>query len=147
MKVIFVIIIFLSLTNTRTRAQVDQNFIEPASDTLIIAETTAILFHPDSLLIEELKREKGLEDFYFIAEDAMWYVAQSREFLEERGIKIVDTEMKFVKFKFDNGRTTTLQTDSLEPIWGLILFNGEKQPMVTYPVDVSYDYELYFEKE
>ena len=40
-----------------------------------------------------------------------------------------------------------LRTDTLKPIWGLVLYDGRKEPLVTYPVDVSYDYDQYFENE
>ncbi len=147
MKSILTSIILLLLITMSEEIEVDNQISTgQRSDTLTISQSAAVFFHPDSLRIKELKEERGLEDFYTIADDAMWHVAKAREFLEQQGLETIDTDNRFISFILENGKTTTLKTESLEPIWGLILFDGKKEPFVTYPVDATYDYKRYLKQ-
>jgi len=72
-------------------------------DTLIVNQVCAVLFHPDSVGIEKLKKENNEEDFYTIADDNLYYIAGAREYLEERSIRTIDTNKRFLRFIKING--------------------------------------------
>ena len=118
--------------------------IAPCSDTLTVSGPAAVLFHPDSVRLMEWKAEKEADDFFILADDAQWYTAKSRTFLKEKGLLTIDTDQRCISFVQENGNKIHLRTDTLEPVWGLILFDGLKEPLVTYPVEAEIEYQQYF---
>src|SRR5690606_8542978 len=69
------------------------------SDTLIVDKWAAVFVEPDSLRIEKRKKEIGEEDFHIIADDYLFYMYKSYEFLDSIKLTIITTKgEKFIKF-------------------------------------------------
>ncbi len=140
----FFICLFLLCFPHEQKSIETQKNIVPCSDTLTVSGPAAVLFHPDSVRLMEWKAEKEADDFFILADDAQWYTAKARTFLKEKGLLTIDTDQRCISFIQENGNKIHLRTDTLEPVWGLILFDGLKEPLVTYPVEVEIDCQQYF---
>ena len=116
---------------------------DPSTDTLKIAKPCVVFYQPDSLRIQKMKQAHQGDDFYIIADDAMWYKTQARDYLTQEGMKFIDANKKFISFQMEKG-SKTIYTDSLEAAWGLIMFDGIRPPLTTSLVDVHIDFKLYF---
>jgi hypothetical protein len=88
----------------------------------------ALIYSPDSLKILELKKD-GEENFYTAADDAMYYIAQSREFLQKNSIKVIETQVRSVDFYNGTKLVKHIDLNSVDNAWGIILFNGIDEPV------------------
>ena len=112
------------------------------SDTLVIKEPCAVVFHPDSLKLKRLKNESTAEEYDIIIDDAMYYLNQSSNFLNEKGIKLVDTESNKIIFIKENKEYLFINLDSL--YWGIILFDGKQNPKIVEMTNIEEEYNGYF---
>lgn len=113
-------------------------------DTLIIKGVCVVLFSPDSTKVRQLKNNYGLENFYIMADDNLWYLSQAREFLQSNEMKIVETKTKTIQFIDSTGNKTEVLISNLDVSWGCILFDGRNAPKHVGLVGISEHYFNYF---
>ena len=101
-----------------------------------------LIISPDSTEIDSLKNSLANE-FYPVAEDAMYYRSKAFELLKKYNISYTITvcekhefllEKDYQKYQFN------------ESGWYLILWNGHDEPKVSYPIDLFQDLD-YFDFE
>lgn len=107
---------------------------------------SAVFYSPDSIEIEKLKSKVGEDNFYQIVDDNNYYNSEAMKELEKNGIKVVVTDNRYIEFLKDDGRTSLIDKVSLEEKWGVILFDGKKEPLSVSPVDIASDIKKYFDK-
>jgi hypothetical protein len=106
----------------------------------------AVFYSPDSIEIEHLKNKIGEDNFYGVVDDNNYYNSEAMKILESKNIKIIITDNRYIEFIKDNGQTTLLDKKSFEAKWGVILFDGKKEPLSVNPVEIAPDVEKYFQK-
>ena len=115
---------------------------------LIVTERCAVIYWPSSAKIRKAKRKgkgkgKGKEDFYTASDDVVFYIATSREFLEEHGIKVIETEADQIEFHNGERCIEKMDLSSEERMWGIVLFNGVDRPKEADILDVKSDFRAY----
>jgi hypothetical protein len=103
----------------------------PAATLPTISVPCAVLYWPNEQRIEELKKqvqEPDSSDFYTPADDMMFYTAQTREYLQKRKIKIVETDAPRLRFRLADGSTHVIDLHKKDFAWGLLLFDGRHMP-------------------
>ncbi len=95
--------------------------------TLTITTPCAVLYSPDDAWIERHKNSDST-GFYAVADDMMYYVSQTREYLDKRKIKTIDTQASTLRFMLANGSVKIFDLRNSTYGWGLILFNGRNTP-------------------
>ena len=110
------------------------------SEHLIIKDKCAVIYNPDSFKILAAKKINE-ENFYVSADDAMFYISESREFLKSKKVKIIETESRFIDFKTNNKLVTTINLNSDNKFWGIILFDGKNMPAEIDMTDIKMEFE------
>ena len=105
-----------------------------------------MLYRPDVGKIDRLKRRGKEEDFYTIADDQMFYLAQTRTYLEKRRIKIVETSSPTFRFVSRTGPAFLIDRRADRYAWGLLLFDGRHAPREADLVAPDEDVQAVFGK-
>jgi len=113
---------------------------------LVIKEPCAVLYWPDEAKIERLKKKGNEEGFYTVADDNMYYVAQSREYLKKHKIKSIDSHAGTFRFVPVAGPAFVLDRRADKYSWGLILFDGRHAPREADLVEPAADVKAVFKK-
>lgn len=109
-----------------------RSFAEPDPPTY---STPIVLFvSPDSLELQSLRQRLG-DDFYVVADDAMWYRAGAYEALDSLGIEYAAAIGRAGRFLVQ-GRPTLVSWDSASPGWFTLVYDGRTEPRITYDVDL-----------
>ncbi len=97
------------------------------SDTLIIDQTCAVFVSADSLQIEKKKKEFG-DDFYVVADDYMYYLYETRIFLDSMKLKIVNCDSKkFLKFVYASQKPELIDLRNSDRLWEVYLFDPKRK--------------------
>src|SRR5215204_4930310 len=92
------------------------------ADTLTIDGKAAVFYQPDSLQMEKRMKQVGEADFRAGADDYIYYVNTSAEYLEKQGLPVVDAKnKKYLKFVLGDRKTLVIKLDTLEELWGMYL--------------------------
>jgi hypothetical protein len=94
---------------------------------LVIRNRCAVLYYPNKLKISQSKNVNET-DFYTSADDAMYYIAQSRTFFKKNQIQIIETESQIIDFKTGGTLIKTINLDASE-LWGILFFDGKNIPI------------------
>ena len=114
-------------------------------DTLTIALKAAVLFQPDSSQIQRRMKEVGEEDFRAGADDYIYYINTSAEYLEQQGLPVIDAKgRKYISFVQANGAVQVVKPDTLPELWGIYLFDPKKTPYYADITLIEEDYKKYF---
>ena len=105
-----------------------------ARDTASYNVPIVLLVSPDSQEIERLKQQLG-EDFYTVADDAMWYRASAYELLDSLQIPYAEVRRGAARFLVD-GRSTQVSWQDVELTWFSVVYDGKKEPRFTADVDL-----------
>ncbi len=99
------------------------------ADTLVIRSKCALVYEPTEKNIEKRKKEVGEEDFYVGADDFLYYINESTEFLKSKNVTIVTTENdKILKFILNDGSIVVKNLDLEKEMFGIYLFDPRKEP-------------------
>lgn len=124
-----------------------KDFINNENDTIIIENQTAVIFEPTDKSIEKRKKEIGEEDFYTGADDYMWYLNESNEYLKTKKIKILFVKNdKILKFIENNKNLTIINLSNENELWGIYLFDSKQKPKSIDMTNTSDEYMGYFNK-
>jgi hypothetical protein len=115
------------------------------SDTLTIATKSAVFYQPDSLQIEKRMKETGEENFRAGADDYIYYVNTSADYLEKQGLPVIDAKnKKYLKFIMADKKVQLIKLDTLAELWGMYLFDPTKTPNFADITVIEDDYKRYF---
>lgn len=110
---------------------------------LTINNKCAVIFNPDSIKISKAKKINE-ENFYTAADDAMFYISESRDFLKGKKIKIIDTEYRIIDFKINNKLVKSVNLNTDDKFWGIILFDGKNIPIEIDMTNTKMEFEKHF---
>jgi len=126
----------------------EQTAVQPSplhSDTLIIDRQAAVFYQPDSLQIEKRMKEVGEADFRAGADDYIYYVNTSVEYLEKRGLPVLDAKnKKYLKFVLTDKQHQVIKLDTLEELWGIYLFAPKKSVYAADMTIIEDEYKSYY---
>lgn len=132
-------------TDTTAQKMIISNLQEPHQDTLIINTKAAVFISPDTIQIEKRKREVGEEDFMTGADDFLFYMNKSHEFLEKQKLKLLDIkDRKFVKFIKEDKSSISIKVDTLPALWNVYLFDPSKAPINIDMTMIEEQYKNYY---
>lgn len=98
------------------------------------AEPIVLLADPDSLAIEQMKQRMG-DDFYVVADDAMWYRALALELLDSLQMPYADAPRDSASFLVD-GKPALVRWADMEMAWFAIVYDGVHAPTITADADL-----------
>lgn len=107
-----------------------------------ISEPAAVYFHPDSIKLDKLEEAMG-ENFFTAAEESMFNISSSREFLIKQKVKILETEARELHFKKSDGSVKVIDLQDAKYTWGLFLFNGQSDPVQADLKDPAKQFNAY----
>lgn len=116
-----------------------------SNDILVIDSKVAVFYSPDSLQIEKRKKEIGEEKFYIGVDDYLNSVFESREFLKDTKLPIIDAKgKKYIKFTRNDKLQTIIKLDTLTEPWGVYFFDPSKNAMQADMLRINEEYANYF---
>ncbi len=112
--------------------------VEDTSQLRIVNEECAISIIPDTTWINKQQKEMG-ENWNEVLSDNEYY-----EYLAEDTLKKLDIptffaprEKRFIKFIKSDKSSFIIDLTKMEDAWGLILFNGEDNPVLWESTDIE----------
>ena len=104
--------------------------------------TCAIFVAPTSAQVDSMKAKMKEDDFYTMTDDYMFYMSNSRTFLESKKVPLFFVEaVGSMKFKKSDGAIVEQKLSGLT--WAIILFNGKSDPIIAKMVGIENDYTRY----
>lgn len=98
-------------------------------------DTPVVLFvSPDSQELSDLQERHG-EDFFVVADDAMWYRALALELVDSLELAHADTEADSARF-IVNGQTEQVTWIERGPGWFAVVYDGRNRPSIVADVDI-----------
>lgn len=98
--------------------------------------TPIVLFvQPNSDEVRQLRQEIGNDQFYVVADDAMWYQAAARELLDSLGIAHADVRRGGARFMV-GGRSKRFSWRNVDRTWFLVVYDGHTQPSIAASIDM-----------
>jgi hypothetical protein len=129
-----------------TKTQIMKELSPSVMDTLAIDKKATVFYQPDSLQIELRIKEVGAADFRAGADDYIYYVNTSAEYLEKQGLPVLDAKnKKYLKFILADGKIRVIRLDTLEELWGVYLFDPKKQPFAADISMIEEEYKKYYQ--
>ncbi|NLU96049.1 hypothetical protein [Chitinophaga sp. Ak27] len=107
-----------------------------------ITHPCAVLYSPDSIKLEKLKKDNGEEAFYTIADDNQNYMADARNFLEGKGVNILEPASGKLTFHSPKNHPTELDLNDKKYNWEIWLYDGNKLHKVDV-TDIENEYAKY----
>jgi hypothetical protein len=116
-----------------------------SGDTLIVIRKAAVFIQPDSLNIEVRKKAVGEKNFYAGADDYLYYINASHEFLDTNNVTILDANgKKYLKFIYDDKTHQTLKLDTLPDLLNIYFFIPSKKAKQIDMTIIVDEYKTYF---
>ena len=135
---------------TETIAEVKQVSTKPGSsfqNMLIITESCALFYKPDSVQKQKIKAVTESQIFESSMHDFFYLQRYARKFLKEhwRGLKIIEAKnVRFLFFIKKDRSSEIIDLDKLDDSYGLILFNRIKSPLQIDMANVETEVPDYF---
>jgi hypothetical protein len=115
------------------------------TDTLTIDRKAAVFYQPDSLQMEKRMKQVGEADFRAGADDYIYYVNTSAEYLEKEGLPVLDAKNKqYLKFVLADRQVQVIKLDTLEELWGMYLFDPKKKAYAADMTVIEEEYKSYY---
>jgi len=105
----------------------------------------AILYEADPTKIKAFKAKMNEEDFYTVADDSMWYLAQAREFLEKQNVEIVDTKESKILLTGKNHKPVQIDVP-IDQCAALYFYDGINPPVEADLTMVDEDYKKFIQQ-
>lgn len=113
--------------------------------TVEVEGPVAVYFHPDSAKLTRMEERMG-DKFFNEAEENMYLISSSRDFLLKRKVKVLETEARELRFRKNDGSTKIVDLTSSKYSWGLFLFNGKSDPVQLDMRKPEKQFEAYMQK-
>jgi hypothetical protein len=121
----------------------------PANDMQVLDSDAAIFIAPDSVQVEELKKEDGEDNFYTAADDAQYYQGEDMELFDSLKVKVIAPHKRYIKF-ISRVKTVYFDTRSKAALgWTTVLFRTDSLPKIVNSVDLYADSAMhcYFKRK
>ncbi|HEY0895114.1 MAG TPA: hypothetical protein VGE15_01050 [Sphingobacteriaceae bacterium] len=105
----------------------------------------AVYFHPDSNKLTVLEKSMG-DEFFTRAEESMYDISSSREYLIGHKINVMETEARELRFEKEDGSVKVIDLGGAQYTWGLFLFNGKTDPIQVDMQNPQQQIERYLKK-
>jgi len=107
------------------------HIVTDTSTFILIDKTIAIIILPDSSWTNKQQKEMGEDGWNEVVADHDYYQADAMDTLEKKGIdvKFFTSSKQFYKFIKNDKSVYCINKSKMKDKWGLILFNGEKNPV------------------
>lgn len=114
-------------------------------DTLAVDKKAAVFYWPDTTQIAKRKKEIGEENFYVGADDYLYYMHTSHDFLDSIKLTILDAkDKKYLKFIRSDKSQTVIKLDTLPELWGIYFFDPNKGQKLVNMTMIDEEYKVYF---
>lgn len=94
------------------------------------ASPVVLFVGPDEHKLEQLRRDYG-EDFYTVADDAMWYRSEAYDLLDAAGVPYAHPETMEAWFEV-GGTPGRFSWSDVDRAWFLVFYDGIGEPGVFY---------------
>ncbi len=144
---ILLIILFGYLLNTNIKNNIINNQTQNQSsldDTLQINGIVGVFLGPNETEVNKMNKEngKGLEEY---VADSQYYQKLAWNFLNKQNIKTIFTIKRYIEFTKDSGEKIIIDREKINlNDWGVILFDGKKDPLKVDMTVIESEYEKYF---
>lgn len=101
------------------------------------SEPVVLFVSPDSTAVEALKTRLG-EDFYVVADDAMWYRSEAFTLLDSLAIPHEMVDAGPVRFRV-GGKLQRYEWTDVEASWYAVLYDGSRPPVFSFGADLTAD--------
>lgn len=123
--IIFLIVVFCGFCSCKkvkpqTTSENEENKIAIVNNDTIIKEPSIIIVFPNELEVEQLKGKHGENDFYILADDASYYMAEIKEKIKNRNVIFSSKNSYF----FNKQKIKITTKDSNSP-WFIIDYTNE----------------------
>jgi hypothetical protein len=114
-------------------------------DTLTVDKKAAVFYSPDTTQIAKRKKEIGEENFYVGADDYLFSMNASHEFLDSIKLTILNAkDKKYLKFIHSDKSQTIIKLDTLAELWGIYFFDPNKRQKLVDMTIIDEEYKSYF---
>jgi hypothetical protein len=114
-------------------------------DTLTIDKKAAVFYQPDSMQMEKRMKQVGAENFRNGADDYIFYINSSAEYLENQGLPVLYAKnRKYLKFIFEDRKEHVIKTDTLKELWVMFLFDPRKKPYAADMTIIEDEYKNFY---
>jgi hypothetical protein len=115
------------------------------ADTLVVDKRAAVFYSPDSIQIAKRKKEIGEENFYIGADDYLNFLHTANDFLDSIKLTILNAkDKKYLKFIRSDKSKQIVKLDTLSELWGIYLFDPNKQERLVDMTMIDQEYTSYF---
>ena len=119
------------------------------SDTVIIGNTAAVFYNPDSLQLEKIKAvtdsmiyESGLHDCFYQMRNARNVLTSNYPQIKIHEVN----KARYLLFKKNSGESDLIDLNSKGDACGIILFDGYKTPVQVDMTNINSELGFYFSK-
>ena len=99
------------------------------------SEPIVLFVTPDSAEIHRLQQQLG-DDFFVVADDAMWYRAAAIQLLDSLNIRHVDVGRGAAHFRV-GGMPKLVSWEDTDRVWFNIVYDGNSEPIVSHDIDIA----------
>jgi hypothetical protein len=134
-----------TLKGDTVQRELATRFSNSETDTLTIDKKAAVFYQPDSLQIDKRMKQTGEADFRAGADDYMYYIHISVDYLEKQGLPVMDSKnKKYLRFVMADNKEKLVRLDTLQDLWGLYLFDPKKNPYNADIIQIEEEYKIYY---
>ncbi len=121
----------------------------PANDVQKLDSDAVVFIYPDSVQVEQMKKEDGEDDFYTGADDAQYYQGQALEMCDSVKMKHITPEKRYIQFV---SKVKTIYFDTRAKAargWMTVFFRTDSLPRIVSVFDAISDSTLkaYFKRK
>ena len=143
-KMIHMFLILLLIFSCKQEPKfTNNNFASKSvSDTIVINDKTdkVIFIKPTIKYLDSIKNTyKNQDDFYTIADDSNFYIAEAGNFLKENKMDTINVYNNKI-LKIGN---SIIKLSEYKP-WSLLLYKKNKNIINVFPVDIEKEFNNYF---
>jgi len=115
------------------------------NDTLIVNSRAAVFITPDSLQMEERRKQVGEDNFQIGMDDYAFYMNEAYEFLSAEKMTILETTgKKYIKFLLKDKAPKLIQIEKLPELWSIYFFDPRKRAKEIDMINIKEAYKNYF---
>lgn len=159
----FGLLLFILLANFTCQDNPDKNkakekksgetiraFVKPPSsyhDSLHITGRVAVFYHPDSIQLEKFKTISSKAEFETTTHESFFQMRNARMVLKKfgSGVKVIEAKaVRYLVFLRAGETKTIIDLDTNPNMYGLYLFEPEKEPTVADMMNIDTFLGFYF---
>lgn len=135
----------------KPRVEIPPDIIEDQTirdDTEVIKGISAVWFGPNQDEEAQIKKEFIDQDdeygYEVELDDTQYYTYRAMQFFEEKGMKNINTDKRYLEFVKDNGEKIVIDKYVYDLWGGIFIFDGKQNPLKVDLFSYTLDYERYF---